>query len=97
MMIHVATENVTAPVDSQLALATAITQAMSQTVSQSLQPLLASKAFKNKHNKYKGERDGVVYTCLTITERYLEETHKNDSPADRTWTFIEFLVSEARN
>ena len=64
---HAVAENTMAPADSQLALATAITQA----VSQSLQPLLASKDAKNKPNKYKGEKDGMIDTWLTIRKRYL--------------------------
>ena len=39
----------------------------------------------------------MVDTWLTIMKRYLEKPHKIDSPADRAWTIIEFLESEARN
>ena len=90
---HAVAENAATTADPQLALATAITQA----VSQSLQPLLASKEAKNKPNKYKGEKDGLIDTWLTIMKRYLEKAHRNDSPADRAWTIIEFLESEARD
>ena len=85
------------PADPQIALATAITQAMSKAVSQSLQPLLATKEPKNKPNKYRGEKDGLVDSWLMIMRRYLDKAHVNDSPADKAWTIIEFLESDARN
>ena len=75
------------------ALAEAITTAMSK----GLEPLLATKATKNKPTKYRGTRDGIVDGWLMLMRRYLEKAHAKDTPLDRAWTIVEFLENEARD
>ena len=75
------------------ALAEAITTAMSK----GLEPLLATKATKNKPTKYRGTRDGIVNGWLMLIKRYLENAHAKDTPLDRAWTIVEFLENEARD
>ena len=75
------------------ALAEAITTAMSK----DLEPLLATKATKNKPTKYRATRDGIVYGWLMLMKRYLEKAHAKDTPLDRAWTIVVFLENEARD
>ena len=85
-------DNTTNAIHSQ-ALPEAITTAMSKV----LEPLLATKATKNKPTKYRGTRDGIVDGWLMLMKRYLEKAHAKDTPLDRAWTIVEFLENEARD
>ena len=75
------------------ALAEAITTAMSK----GLEPLLTTKATKNKPTKYRGTRDGIVDGWLMLMKRYLEKVHAKDTPLNKAWTTVEFLENEARD
>ena len=75
------------------ALAKAITTAMSK----GLEPLLATKATKNKPTKYRGTRDGIVDGWLMLMKRNLEKAHAKDTPLDIAWTIVGFLENEARD
>ena len=66
-------------------------------MSKGLEPLLATKATKNKPTKYRRTRDGIVDGWLMLMRRYLEEAHAKDAPLDRAWTIVEFLENEARD
>ena len=66
-------------------------------MSKGLEPLLATKATKNKPTKYRGTRDGIVDGWLMLMKRYPEKAHAKDTPLDRAWTIVEFLENEARD
>ena len=70
----------------------ALAEAISTTMSKSLEPLLAVKESKNKPTKYRGTKDGNADEWMILMKRHLEKA----TPLDKAWTIIEYLKREAR-